>query len=136
LRPQEWIGALNKLHPVQLVTGLAIWSLISREQKLTLKDFFRTPHDWIIAAYFAWTTYASPTSWITFKAISSVILIYFVTVQGLTNLTRMRTLMAWWAGLIFLIALLAVASEYGFDPFGSFDITHGRMKDRLVLNLS
>src|SRR5581483_8749442 len=136
LRPQEWIGFLNNVHPVQLVMLMALFSLISREQKLAIKDFFRTPHDWIMTAYFAWTVFASPTPIDTFKSIESAILTYYVGVQCLNSLYRIKKLIAWWAAFIVIIALLAISSEYGFDPFGSYDRTHGLMKGRLVLHLS
>ena len=38
--------------------------------------------------------------------------------------------------MLVVVAALAIAGEYFFDPLGSHELTHGPMKDRLVLNLS
>lgn len=136
LRPQEWTGFLSRLRPVQLVMILALTSLLVRDRKLTLKDFFQTPHDWIMTAYFLWTIFASPTPWSTFTSIQSQILTYYVTVQALTNLTRMHRFLGWWALMMMIIAALAVVSQYGFDPLDSYTKTIGQMKGRLILNFS
>ena len=133
IRPQDW--GLDALHPIQLVSGMVLLSLISRKQGLKLKDFFQTPHDWIIFSYFAWSIYASPTPLLIFKTISGHILFYVVGVQALTTLARLKTFLAWWAWLIMAIASLALLSEFGIDPLGSHDLTEGLMRGRLCLNL-
>lgn len=136
LRPQEWYGFLSNLRPVQLTMILALVGLLTREGSIKLKDLFRTPHDWIMSGYFLWTILGSPTPWGTFTSIQSQILTYFVAVQALTNLDRMRKLLGWWALMMLTIAALAIASAYGFDPLGGYDRVLGQMKGRLILNLS
>jgi hypothetical protein len=135
-RPQEWFSFLNKLHPVQLITVFAVYAIYNREKGFKISDIFKTPHDWLVFAYFAWAIFGSPTPWETFKALQSVIIIYIIGVQALSNTSRMKGFLGWWALSLIVISGLAVASEFGFDPFGSFDLTHGAMKDRLCLNLS
>jgi hypothetical protein len=48
----------------------------------------------------------------------------------------MKTFVGWWLFFIVAIALLALASKWGFDPLDSLARTEGQMKGRLVLNLS
>lgn len=136
LRPQEWLSILNAFRPVQLIMILALVSLIRREPKLRFRDLVQTPHDWLIVAYFLWTIFTSPTRWGTFSAIQSQILLYFVVVQSVPDTMKMKKMIAWWSGLLMVIAALAVSSEFGFDPFNSYDLTHGAMKGRLALHLS
>jgi hypothetical protein len=136
VRPQEWYGFLSSLHPIQLTMILAIFGLVSRDPRLKLRDFFRTPHDWLMAAYFLWSIFASPTPWATFVSIQSVIMVYFLGVVSLNSIRRMKIFLGFWLVFVLFIAALAVASAYGFDPLESYEITQGRMKGRLVLNLS
>jgi O-antigen ligase len=65
-----------------------------------------------------------------------LLVFYIVTVQALNNTSRIRTFLAWWTLMFLVVAGLAVASEYGFDPTRSSDVTHGAMKHRLILNTS
>lgn len=135
-RPQEWIGFLNTLHPVQLFTVLAVFALFTRPKGLKPGDLFKTPHDTLVFAYFAWTVLASPTPWSTFLSIPSHILFYIIGVQSLSSIPRIKTFLGWWGLSLLAISGLAVASQCGFDPFGSNDLTNFHMKGRLCLNLS
>ena len=136
LRPQEWFALFAQIHFVQLVMYLSFISLFLRERSVKVGDFLKTPHDWMVLFFFAWLILTSPTPWETFKAVSPLAVFYIVIVQTLTTIPRITKYLGWWTFLIVAIAALAVASEYGFDPLHGYDITHGRMKGRLMLNLS
>jgi uncharacterized membrane protein YwzB len=137
LRPQEWIGSLSKLHPVQLVMALAIFASFNRERGFKFNRIFRTPHDWLMAAYFAWIIFTHPSPWYAFKEIQNVMLFYVIIVQTLTDIPRINRFFSWWAVMIMVIVVLALLGNYSiFDPFHSHDRTEGIMKGRLQLNLS
>ena len=135
IRPQEWFSAFSKLHPIQILSVMAIWALF-QQGKISFKKLVQTPLDWLILSYFIWTLIAGFEPRHTFSGIQSVVLFYFVAVCSLDSIPRLKKFLGWWCLFIFLIASLAVASAYGFDPLGSADITNGPMKGRLVLNLS
>src|SRR5439155_20065999 len=122
--------------PVQLTMILALLSLITREKSVSLADLFKTPHDWMMFLFFAWVIVASPSPFDTFKSVSNLMLFYVVIIQALTTEERLSNYLFWWTIMITFIAALAVASEFGIDPLYSYDLTHGRMLDRLSLNLS
>lgn len=137
LKPQEWTSAFESIRFVQLTMLASITTLIFRERSLKLDDFFRTPHDWAMFAFFVWIVVASPTPVDTFKEMSNRLVFYVVVIHTLTNWLRLRKFLGWWTAFIVIIAALALMGEFKmFDPLGSYDITHGRMKERLVLNLS
>ncbi len=136
LKPQEWTSVFSTLHFVQMVMIAAIGTLIFRERKLSLKDFFCTPHDWAMYAFILWVSISSPTPGDTFKEIANRLVFYIVVLQTLTNWDRIRKYLGWWTAMIVIVAALALAGEYFWDPLDSYTITHQRMKDRLVLNLS
>jgi hypothetical protein len=136
LKPQEWTALFATVRFAQLTMFASVASLMSRPRGLKLADFFRTPHDWAMLLFFAWVVFASPTPYETFKEFLNRIVFYVVIVQTLISWDRIKRFLGWWTGMIVAVAFLAIAGEYFFDPLGSRDLTHGIMRDRLVLNLS
>jgi hypothetical protein len=135
LRPQEWFADFNALRPVQLLSGIALFAMF-RARKLNPRDLVRTPLDWLVLFYFLWTLVAGFQFSTTVGEIEAVLLFYFVAVRSLDTVPRLKTFLKWWCFLILIIATLAIASLYGFDPLHSNDLTQGYMKGRLILNLS
>ncbi len=136
LRPQEWLSIFASIHFVQLCMYLALWSLFFRDHSIRASDLLKTPHDWAMLAFFLWIVGTSPTPWDTFKNVSSLFIFYIVIVHTLTTVPRIKKFCGWWTFLIVAIAALSVASQHGFDPLNSLDLTNTRMKGRLALNLS
>lgn len=136
LRPHEWIGAVAFLRPAMIAMLLGLFGTITREKGFSLGLLFKTPHDWLMAAYLFWMVGTSPDPKGTWLATYSLFLYYFVIVLALSNVERMRKFVSWWAIMLLVVAAFAVGSEFGFDPMHSEDITHGKMKGRLILNLS
>ena len=136
VRPQEWIGGLGGARPVLLVMIFAIGCMFFRDRELSARDFLRTPHDWVMLGFFLWLIFVSPP-WIgTLQEVKNRLMFYVVTLQALSTLDRLERFLRWWVVMLFLVVALALAGEYGFDPTGAYDLTHGRMEGRLVLNMS
>src|SRR6185369_16826779 len=114
----------------------SIAALFLRERSVRLGNFFRTPHDFAMFAFFAWVVIASPTPFGTFKEFLNRLVFYVVIVQTLTNWERISKFLGWWTAMVVFTAFLALAGEYFWDPLGSRTITHGAMRERLILNLS
>jgi hypothetical protein len=136
LKPQEWAEIFSKIHFVQLVMLASMATLVFRERVLKLKDFFRTPHDWAMYAFFIWVVISNVDPVGTFKEFFNRLVFYVVILQTLTNWERVRKFLGWWTAMLIITAFLALAGEYFWDPLNSHDLTHGSMKGRLVLNLS
>lgn len=136
LRPQEWSGMFSTIHFVQGVMLVGIGTLFFRQGGFRPREFFRTPHDWAVFAFWAWMVIASPTHWATFKECANLYIFYIVIVHALRSVPRMKTFVGWWLVFIVAIALLALASKWGYDPLDSLEKTNGPMKGRLILNLS
>ncbi len=135
IRPQEIIDMLSSLHPVTLTMGMGIVGIMMREKELKLKDFFRTPHDWVMYSLIGWIVFASPDSWGAWADVKSFLVFYIVIVFSLTTIERLRRFLVWWTVMILLLAAVAVASEYGVDPLGNKDWTNANM-GRLCVDLS
>ncbi len=136
IRPHEWISFARDLRLAAFSLVFAIFATLFRERKFEAKDMFKTPHDYLMVLYFAWIVLAGSSIIDTWKQVYAYLLYYLITVQALSNLQRLQRFLNWWAVMIIIVSGLAVLSEYGLDFMGSGDITHGVMKDRLVLNLS
>ena len=136
IRPQEWLSIFSTIQFARIVMIGAIFSLFFRGRGFQPGQLLRTPHDWMVVLFFGWLIIAAPSPFEAFKETYSLPLTYFIIVQTLSTIRRMKHFLGWWTFLIVAIAALAVLSEYGFDPLGSYDLTHGRMKDRLVLKLT
>jgi O-antigen ligase len=136
LKPQEWTSVFSTIHFAQAVMFASIAALFFRERSLKPRDFLRTPHDYAMFAFFAWVVIASPTPVDTFKEFFNRLVFYVVIVQTLTNWERISKFLGWWTAMVAITAFLALAGEYFWDPLESHALTHGTMRDRLVLNLS
>ncbi len=135
IRPQEWFSALNSLHPVQLLSIMAIWAMI-QGRKLKPRELVVTPLDWLMLTYFIWTLMAGWSFMQTLTNNEAVLLFYFVAVRSLDSIRRLKIFLGWWCAFMLMIAALAIASDYGFDPLHSHDMSSDMMKGRLILNLS
>jgi hypothetical protein len=135
LRPQEWAEDFNRIHPIQLLSVLAILAL-AQKGKLKFKTLVQTPLDWLMLCYFIWTLIAGFQPRRALGDMQAVVLLYFLGVCSLDTIPRLKKCLGWWCLFIFIIAALALASQYGFDPLDSYAITEGPMKGRLILNLS
>lgn len=136
LKPQEWAPIFGKVRFVQLTIIASIVSLFFREKSLKIADFFRTPLDWAVFAFIVWGIFSSPERNGVFGEFATRYVFYFVAVLTLTSYLRLNKFLGWWTFFVTLTAVLALAGEFFWDPLGSYEITHGIMKDRLILNLS
>lgn len=138
VRLQEWPSLiwLQKFKIVTFVMLFAIWSMFTRNRGLKLKDFFKTPHDWLMLIYCLWMVLTSTDLRGVFGTVYPLYLFYVVTVQALSNMERIRRFLNWWTIMILVIAGLGVISPYGFDPTGANQVTHDLMKGRLALGTS
>lgn len=135
VRPQEWIDILSSFHPITLTMAVGLAGVLMKEKGVQLRDFFRTPHDWVMYALIGWIVYASPDSWGTWGEVKSYLVFYIVIVQSLTTVARLKLFLTWWTWLILGLAAVALAGNYGFDPLGSQDITVAN-QNRLCVALS
>jgi len=136
IRPHEWIGPVRSLRPALLSMLIGIWGTANRKNGFSLSLLWKTPHDWLMWAYLVWIVLSSPSPWSTFQTSYSLFVYYFVIVLGLSSLERMKSYMRWWVFMLVVVASFALASKFGFDPTYSSDITEGKMKGRMVFNVS
>jgi hypothetical protein len=135
LRPQEWWESFNFIHPIELLSFLAFWAMFVIK-KLKPRDLFFTPTDWMVVGYFVTTLISGFQFMTNLGYIEAVLLFYFLAACSLDSIPRLITFLKWWCWFILVIAGLAIASQFGIDPFDSNAMITGYMKGRLILNLS
>jgi len=137
LRPQEWVAALGTLRPAMFTLAFAIFTMFFREKGFSFKSLFKTAHDWLVFAFFAWALFFTPGSISdTWSRLKVMLVSYIVIVQAVNNWKRLNLLLIWWMAFLVFISLMAVLSEFGIDPLGSAYLTHAVNKGRLSFNLS
>lgn len=136
IRPHEWLPMLEALHPITFAMVLGMVGLVFRQRGLNPRGFFKTPHDWLMLAYFLWIAIFVPAESDSFATVRNMFIVYFVAVQVLYNRERLQKYLHWWAGLLFVLSMLALLSEMGIDPLDSNYLTHYVQKGRLSVNLS
>lgn len=136
IRPQEWVGAFAALRPAMATLAFAIITMFIRERGFSFKSLFRTPHDWLIFAFFGWIILTAESSMDAWSRTKVLLISYLVIVQAVNNFRRLNLLLMWWMAFLTFIGLMAILSEYGIDPLGSNYLTHEVNKGRLSLNLS
>lgn len=122
IRPQDWIpglGGFNIIQPLILAWTAAI--VVYRDRGT--QKILRSPHDWVILAYFAYVVYTSPDGSGAFKGFLPSVFFYFLTVLSLDSVDKIFTYLKWWCWLIVAVAGIGVASLYGFDLTGARALT-------------
>jgi hypothetical protein len=136
LRPHEWIKVIGALRPVQMAVFLALLGMFHRYGERLRREIIKTPHDWMMLAYFLWLVGSNPQPFATLGLVNNLFVFYVLAALTLNTIGRMKFMLNWWVLLILGLALMAVLSEYGFDPTESWEVTNGRFKGRLSLSLS
>ena len=90
LRPQEWPIGLGEVQFVRITMLAGLASLSLRPRGFSLRDLFRTPHDWAVLAFWLWIVLSSPTPWFTFKESVNLYVFYVVIVQTLYTVPRLN----------------------------------------------
>ena len=123
LRPQDWVEPLigvNIIRPIILVWLVA---LTTSRQRSELPGLLRTPHDWVIVAYYAYIVWNAPDSQAAFKGFLPMAAFYALTVHSLTTWDRLLAYMKAWNLALLGVAGVAVTSLYGMDLTGAVDVT-------------
>jgi O-antigen ligase len=136
LRPHEWITVVGALRPMQIAVFLALLGMFHRYGARLWREIIKTPQDWMMMGYFLWFVGSNPQPFATLSSVNNLFIFYLVATLTLSTTGRIKFMLNWWALLILGLALMAVLSEYGFDPTESWEVTNGRFKGRLSLSLS
>lgn len=132
IRPQDWMAGwagFNIVKPLMLAWTVALFA--SRERS-PLPGLLRTPHDWLILAYFAYVVWTAPAAKAAFMGFLPLAVFYALTVQSLGSWERVAGYFRMWNWMLLGVAALAVLSLHGLDLTGAVDLT-ARNAGRLTL---
>jgi hypothetical protein len=117
LRPQDWVPGMAGFEIIRPVVALWLLALVAnRSRPSPLPGFARTPHDWVILAYFAYIVFFGGGS---FLEVLPLFAFYALTVQSVNSWPRLQRYLSVWTGLLFALALLGILSTVGIDLTGA-----------------
>lgn len=123
IRPHDWIAGLagfNIMRPIILIWAVGLYGSLQRSP---YPGVLKTPHDWVMLAYWGWVVWTAPDGQGTFTSFLTLIVFYAFTVQSLTSWERMLAYLKAWNYAILGVALIAVASLYKIDFTGAREMT-------------
>lgn len=123
IRPQDWVTGLagfNIMRPMILIWAVG---LHGSHQRSLYPGVLRTPHDWVMLAYWGWVVWTAPDGQGALTAFLSLVVFYAFTVQSLTSWDRLLFYLKAWNYAILGVALIAVASLYKIDFTGAIAMT-------------
>jgi O-antigen ligase len=126
LRPQDWIPAIAGAPFVSIIMLVAIIALFTRPGGVTVRTFFRTPHDWLMFLYFGWVIYSADAPFSMFKTLVPFIAFYVITLQALNTVDRLEKFLRWWCALLVILSVVGILTSFGLDITGA--------AEKIVLN--
>lgn len=124
IRPQDWVAGMAGMTVVKPI--IAAWLLVlmaARSRPSPLPGIFRTPHDWILLAYYLYVGLTAPDVSGTLKGFLPLVAFYFLTVQSLNTWPRLLSYLRWWGLALLVVALFGVLSVFGIDITGAREVT-------------
>lgn len=134
VRPQDWVAGLSGVGLMTYAMLVAIYGLYQRPGSITRQQFTRSPTDYLVIAYLAWTIWTTGSWFDLTKAMIPFAAFYFVTALALNTAERLnRFLACWMIGLSFTTAL-TLCSVYGFEIVTGTEALTQQFLGRLALN--
>ncbi len=123
IRPQDWVPGLvgaNVIRPVMLG-----WfgSVAGYGSSSKIPGWFSTPHDWVIAIYYAYVVWTAPPGIGAGMGMFSLVVFYFLTVHALGDWQRLLGYLKLWNVLLLCIAGFGVLQVLGMDITGGRQTT-------------
>lgn len=135
IRPHEWMWIVKDIKAVQLTTFVGLVAIIKRPGFRT-SQLLRTPHDYLVLAFYVFIVITSDDWWETLNRLKPVFLFYLVIVFAIKNWDLLERYLTWWVIILLATCALSLLQLVGVDPMGSFYYTNGYMKGRMILNNS
>lgn len=133
IRPQDWVAGLIGVGIVTPIMAVAIFAMVSRAKEEGRKlQLFLTPLDWWVLALYIFIGVTHPYPYGAFKDSLPLFAFYFVTVQALRSVERLRKYLIYWLIALTVLAMFGLLSKVGIDPTGAQALTASN-KGRLAL---
>lgn len=132
IRPQDWIPGMAGFNVMRPMVALWLVALFSNRQRNESRRFFATPHDWLMLIYVGYVAWTAPNTNEAFTGFLPLVVFYALTVQSLDKWEDLLTYLKGWNAMLLGIALIALASLYGFDFTHAGELT-AQNKGRLCI---
>jgi len=133
VRPQDWVPGLSGFNIVRPIMALGLISLFIREPKITRKEFFSTPIDYLLVVFLLYIAFTAEDFVETVKELFPYFAFYFVTKLALTDSTKLARYLGYWLCCLILIAIAGLLTKAGIDFTHASDRI-AKFNNRLVVN--
>jgi uncharacterized membrane protein YidH (DUF202 family) len=132
IRPQDWIPSMAGFNMMRPMMVLWLIAMHSNRRRTEPRRVLVTPHDWLMLIYFGYVVWTAPDAKDAFMGFFPLVVFYAFTVQSLENWEDLLVYLKGWNAMLLGIAVIALASLYGFDFTGAVDMTAAN-KGRLCI---
>jgi len=133
VRPQDWVPGLSGFNIVRPIMALGLISLFIREPRITRKEFFSTPIDYLLVVFLLYIAFTAEDFVGTVKELFPFFAFYFVTKLALTDSTKLARYLGYWLFCLVLIAIAGLLTNAGVDFTHASDRI-AKFNNRLVVN--
>lgn len=134
VRPQDWVSGLSGIGFMTYSMLAAIFGLYRRSEGLKLKDFIRSPADYLVIGYLAWIIWTTGNWFDMAKAMFPFAAFYFVTALALTTPRRLTRFLSCWIAGLSITTALTLCTVYGFEIVAGSATLTTQFGERLALN--
>jgi hypothetical protein len=132
IRPQDWIPGMAGFNIIRPMVALWLVALFSERHRTEPRRLFVTPHDWLMLIYLGYVVWNAPSANEGFTGFFPLVVFYALTVRSLDNWEDLLTYLKGWNAMLLGIAVIALASLYGFDFTHAAELT-AQNKGRLCI---
>jgi hypothetical protein len=116
VRVHDWVPMISGLNIVKPAMALALFGIYTRTRRAPPWKPMRTPHEWVMAAFFLWCLHIDPDPYNTaFEYVLPFTGFYFLTFNALNSEERLDRFFGWWCFCIVFMCLVGVLTDFGID---------------------
>jgi hypothetical protein len=135
IRPQDWLPGMAGTNIMKPLMAITLIAMVTRRRGFMFSSLAKSPIDWAVIAYGIYIIVSAPEGQRPVGTVFVYLAYFFVTSQGISTSKQLAIFVRCWAICIFIVAGMAVMSEYGLDLTGAREITNLVADNpRLVLN--
>lgn len=133
IRPQDWLPGLAGFNIVRPLMVAWVMVLMTEGSRSPVRGWFRTPHDWVMLALYAYIVWNAPKEAGATMGMFSLVVFYYLTTQALSSWDRILGYLKAWNIMLITLATFGVLQKMGFDITQAKENTEKLFFGRLTL---
>jgi len=134
IRPQDWMSGMSGVGFMTWIMLAAIIGVAKKHDGMSLNSFFRSPTDWLVAAYLLWIIWTTGDYFAMAKAMFPFAAFYYITTIALNSRERLSTFISCWVAGLSVVAVFGLSTYYNFELAPGSAAMTAEFLGRLTLN--